>query len=333
MRLTPLFTAALVYAFGGAPLAPDESVIFYPTVAPEFFARVVETEHDSVTRNWFLDGLADSLDLEDMTRSESELFRERGMLFLADGESGKELHVVDGEENYALDKSGSGGYLRSVLRVKGKPEPGWQEVSTVSGERRFLNYVLHLAPEGVSVVSDIDDTIKETNVLNFKEMLRNTFLRPFRAVEGMPELYQAWEKAGARFHYVSGGPWQLWPVLEQFFDKVEFPRGSAHLRIMRLAPGNVTDLFKSPELHKLTAIRKLLEDFPKRTFVLVGDSGERDPEVYAKILEDFPAQIRVVYIRDVTGEARSAPRYKELFGDNPKMIVFKSGGELPRKIK
>lgn len=82
---------------------------------------------------------------------------------------------------------------------------------------------------------------------------------------------------------------------------------------------------------KLQKIRVFMTRFPKRHVVLVGDSGEKDPEVYAKMLSEFPDRVDAVFIRNVTGEDRSADRYLKLFPDEAtvKLCVFQNPKELP----
>ncbi|KAF9018529.1 hypothetical protein BGZ52_004207 [Haplosporangium bisporale] len=135
-----------------------------------------------------------------------------------------------------------------------------------------------IEPEGISVISDIDDTIKETNVTaGARTILRNTFLKEMREVEGMSQTYQQWWKQGAAVHYVSNSPWQLIPSLLDFFHTHMFPPGSAHLR---LHDSVLKTYFMSPPgENKRRCIREILSDFPDRKFILVGDSGEIDMEI------------------------------------------------------
>ena len=73
----------------------------------------------------------------------------------------------------------------------------------------FKCTIYALAKEGVSVISDIDDTIKITQVLNKGSLLKHTFYNGFKPVEGMNEIYQIWGAQKCQFHYVSASPWQL----------------------------------------------------------------------------------------------------------------------------
>ncbi|KAF9198644.1 hypothetical protein BGZ49_000469 [Haplosporangium sp. Z 27] len=154
-------------------------------------------------------------------------------------------------------------------------------------------------PEGISVISDIDDTIKETNVTAGKRIiLRNTFLREMQEVEGMANVYRKWWNQGAAVHYVSNSPWQLIPTLLDFFHTHMFPPGSAHLKVY---DSNVLKTyFTAPGENKRRSIREILADFPDRKFILVGDSGEIDLEIYTEIAIENPTQIFRIFIRDIT---------------------------------
>ena len=101
-------------------------------------------------------------------------------------------------------------------------------------DRRFEGQVQLLGRTGISIVSDIDDTIKISEVPVRKELLANTFLRDFKAVPGMSEAYRQWVAAGASLHYVSASPWQLYSALSEFMEQQKFPKGSFHLRLFRL---------------------------------------------------------------------------------------------------
>ena len=181
------------------------------------------------------------------------------------------------------------------------------------GRIRFLE------PEGLSVVSDIDDTIKITHVPAGKRtVLRNTFLKPFRAAEGMRERYlkfaaDAGASSDTSFHYVSGSPWQLYAPLRRFlFEQEQFPAGTVHMKNLRknlLDRGALRDIMAfavGGDLatldQKVRQITNLMIHLPRRKFILVGDSGEKDPEVYRAIQKLFPDQVLQVYIRDVLGE-------------------------------
>jgi phosphatidate phosphatase APP1 len=91
--------------------------------------------------------------------------------------------------------------------------------------RVFEAAVLCIPRVGISVISDIDDTIKLTHVHNTRLMLRSTFLEEWTPVPGMPDVYREWASHGATFHYVSSSPWQLQQQLETLLVKAGFPPG------------------------------------------------------------------------------------------------------------
>jgi hypothetical protein len=148
-------------------------------------------------------------------------------------------------------------------------------------------------------------------------------LLPFREVEGMAGLYRQWARRGATFHFVSASPWQLYEPLADFARQAGFPHSTYHLRRIRLKDRSVLSLLADPLTAKLQVIEPLMETYPQRRFILVGDSGERDPEVYAKIAEERPEQVLRIYIRDVTGQAADTPRYQATFGKLPENERFR----------
>jgi phosphatidate phosphatase APP1 len=187
-------------------------------------------------------------------------------------------------------------------------------------KREVAGYIQVLAERGVSVISDIDDTIKISQVAHRRQLLHNTFLHPFVAVPGMAELYQSWAAQGAAFHYVSSSPWQLFRPLSELFEGSNFPKGSFHLRSIRFGDPSVMRLFVSRKRNKYHVIRTIFRLFPKRRFVLVGDSGEKDPEIYGTIARKFPNQIERIIIRRVVGRRWTRKRVAKAFRNIPREL-------------
>ena len=187
---------------------------------------------------------------------------------------------------------------------------------TTDGHGSGDGAIRFLEPDGWSLVSDIDDTVKVTHVpAGKKTVLRNVFLKEFRAAEGMRERYAqlvtgAGENADMSFHYVSGSPWQLYHSLSEFLiEKERFPAGTFHMKNLRknlFEPGAL-DSIRAFALggdlatldQKIRQITNLLIHLPRRKFILVGDSGEKDPEVYRAMRRMFPDQVQRIIIRDV----------------------------------
>lgn len=181
--------------------------------------------------------------------------------------------------------------------------------------------VAHLVErEGLSVISDIDDTVKVTEVFQGpKAVLRNTLLKLFRPVPGMPELFKRWAgEHGASFHFVSKSPPELHKPLAQFLHNEGFPVNSLHLcPLLGFDRANF----------KMREVEALLAQFPNRRFVLVGDAGEHDAEVYAGVLRRHPNQIVKALIREVPGRRELAQEaFKGL--DTDKWQVFADPNEV-----
>ncbi|KAF9306098.1 hypothetical protein BGZ74_007566, partial [Mortierella antarctica] len=229
-----------------------------------------------------------------------------------------------------------GGHFDGTLRVS-LDEVDINRQEEGGGHRRFLKlHAYHpdmtehchgivnlIDPEGISIISDIDDTIKETNVVaGTRIILRNTFLKDMRDVPGMASVYNRWWKRGAAVHYVSNSPWQLIPSLLDFFHTHKFPPGSAHLR---LHEGVLKTYYMTPGEHKRRCIKEIMTDFPDRKFILVGDSGEIDMEIYTEIALAHPSQVFKIFIRDI-----STARLKEEATKAPAPRVTSFTSMLPK---
>ncbi|TIC87587.1 DUF2183 domain-containing protein [Nocardioides sp. GY 10113] len=206
-----------------------------------------------------------------------------------------EVEVISDEE----------GYFRAELAVDGLPVP-WAEGSVeLAAPYRGLAPG-HATPIRVrvtgpdarfGVISDIDDTILETGVQRAGRMLRTTLTgsaltrTPF---PGAAELYR--DLAGPRgdgnpFFYISSSPWNLHAFLVAFLEHRGFPLGPLLLRdLIGTAAGRA---------RKRDRIDEVLALHPELPFVLIGDSGEKDPVIYAETVRRHPGRIRAVYIREV----------------------------------
>ena len=155
-------------------------------------------------------------------------------------------------------------------------------------------------PVGVNVISDIDDTIKHTAMTSgARESFRNAFIRELEdlKIDGVREWYNRMAKMGVYFHYVSNTPWQLYPMVARFLVTAGLPAGSVHLK---LYSGVLQGIFEPVAERKKSTMDRLARDFPERKFILIGDSGEADLEVYTDFVIENPGRVLGVFIRDVT---------------------------------
>ncbi|KAH7100002.1 hypothetical protein BKA62DRAFT_707946 [Auriculariales sp. MPI-PUGE-AT-0066] len=137
--------------------------------------------------------------------------------------------------------------------------------------------------DGFGVISDVDDTIKISNVLNKLELIKNTFIEEPKAVAGMPELYASLKTSlnDPLFSYISGSPFQL--------DKL--------------------NTYK----HKVATIDRLVNLYPQKKFLMIGDSTEQDPEVYAEAFKRHATSVQCIWIRLVDGADNSKERFAKTF--------------------
>ena len=195
-------------------------------------------------------------------------------------------------------------YLSPSLPLPDAASPAGESATLPCRNPSSLGRLHCISAEGLSVISDIDDTVKLTNVGDRRELLANTFLRQFRPVPGMVDLYKEWHAAGTAFHYVSASPWQLAGCLAGFFEDSGLPAGSMHLSLFRLKDTTPLGRLPSKKRSKRRSIERILTDFPGRRFVLIGDSGEKDPEIYTAVARRFPQQVAAIAIREVAGKPR-----------------------------
>jgi phosphatidate phosphatase APP1 len=186
------------------------------------------------------------------------------------------------------------GWTPVDLELTGCPLPGWAPLASRA------EVLIPGARAALGIVSDIDDTVLQTHVTQRLRMLwltvsRNAHTRlPF---PGTSELYRALAAgptgAGRNpVFYVSKSPWNLYDFLVQFLDKHGLPRGPLLLRDMGLS-------VEAPMDFKSACISELFAMYPRLPFVLIGDSGERDPDIYVETAARHPGRVRAIYIRDV----------------------------------
>ena len=212
--------------------------------------------------------------------------------------------VLDGVSARAT--SDMDGYFTLRFHPTAPLPGGWHE-ATVSiagreGASRARVQVVEKARFGI--ISDLDDTVIQSDVTSIPRMLGTVLTGNARTrtpFPGVGALYRALtkdERERNPIFYVSSSPWNFFDLLWQFLDYRRIPLGPMFLRNWG------TDLLKGHGLYKQGVIEQLMTRFPQLSFVLVGDSGEKDPEIYAEVVRRYPGRVLAVYIRDVTAAAR-----------------------------
>ncbi|HEY5604283.1 MAG TPA: phosphatase domain-containing protein [Gammaproteobacteria bacterium] len=326
-------------------LKSDETVILFPTNVffdakqnrwvAHIHGWVFEPEQDSALRNSLIGSVRAFLDIDQSSHA-YPLFTARTRMFLVDNEGDKDIALQVRGQNIQAHKTGDNGHfeLLTPLAIETSGCTKWLNVKVITpqdDQRDFSGRIQCVAEQGISVISDIDDTIKQSNVLDKKELMKNTFVRDFKAVHGMAELYRAWSAQGYAFHYVSSSPWQLYPALNAFLLDADYPAGSMHLKLVRLKDTSFFNLFDTPEAGKFPEITALLTQYPQRKFILVGDAGEKDPEIYARIAKDNPDRILKILIRRLPGQSGDlTPRFAGLAAS--KWQVFEQAEQVLNAI-
>ena len=223
--------------------------------------------------------------------------------FLTDELSGVPLRVTVAGATVDTVTDAEGYFLARLRPDPDKLTRPWTSGTVeLSGEYRGLPGP-HTTPLEVRVpepaarfgiLSDIDDTILETGVQRVGRMIRQTFTgsaltrTPF---PGAPDLYRDLAAMVNPVFYVSSSPWNLHAFLIAFLRHRGFPLGSVLLR----------DLLgtRAGREQKDGRLREVLDLHPQLPFVLIGDSAEKDPEIYADIVRAYPGRILAVYIREV----------------------------------
>lgn len=211
-----------------------------------------------------------------------------------------------------LTRSDRGGYFAFDIKAPPDLRAGWVDVDLalpdapggpVSASARVL---LPDAGARFGVISDIDDTVLWTNVtnkLNMALMLARSNPYTRKPFKGVAAFYRALhDGAGSAataanpLFYVSSSPWHLFGPLVEFLRLQGLPLGPLMLREL-----GIRQLLKMTQHanHKLGKIEQILAAYPALPFVLIGDSGEQDPEIYAEVVRRYPGKIKVIYIRNV----------------------------------
>ncbi len=158
-----------------------------------------------------------------------------------------------------------------------------------------------------AVISDIDDTIMISHATQTLKKLRLMLLKnaitrkPF---PGISAFYQALHrgvsgKAQNPFFYVSSSEWNLYDLLDDFMEENHLPRGVFLLQDLNHSIFHFWKSGGGSHEHKLIKIKRILKTYKNLPFVLVGDSGQRDPEIYKNVVDQFPGRVKAVYIRHI----------------------------------
>lgn len=214
----------------------------------------------------------------------------------------------------------------SIYRTKTDRRGFFQFVINTPQVKKTLEYIVDIEDESrinhkgrlvvhdpdLVVISDVDDTVLVSYATKkwrklYLLLTKNVQSRkPFR---GINELYRNISNGrSSTYFYVSSSEWNLYDFLKEFMAHHHLPAGVFLLQDIK---SGILDLLKSgggTHEHKTEKVALLLEVFEKSNFILIGDSGQKDPEIYLDIVKQYSSRIEQVYIRDVRKSRRTKIR-------------------------
>jgi len=228
------------------------------------------------------------------------------------------------------------GYVQTLL--EGVPLPPGRHVVTLTPVRPAgapAHGTVHVPDPtaDLAVVSDVDDTIVDSGIAHGLLAILRTMLLQEQSTRvpltGAPELYRALAGSPAGtgdrpFFYLSTSPWNLVGFLQGFLQRHGFPDGP--LLLTDWGPGADGLLRVTTRTHKLVALRRLAQDLPQARFLLIGDSGQLDPAIYAEFSREHPGRVAAIYIRRAraagpTADERTAAAVRLLDGTGVPLVL------------
>ncbi len=263
---------------------------------------------------WIKGRVLDEVDFREQGQSDSSWHNLVALYRRLESDEVAGARVVARFQGQVLEtRTDRGGYFAFEI-VPGSPlSGGWHEVelelpdsATRDGQtvRAVAQASVPAATARFGIISDIDDTVLWTNVtnkLNMALMLARSNAHTRKPFKGVAAFYRALSAgAGGQdenpMFYVSSSPWHLFGPLVDFLRLQGIPLGPLLLREL-----SVSQILKPTNhgSHKLDKIEQILSYYPDMQFVLIGDSGEQDPEIYTEVVRRHPKAVRMIYIRNV----------------------------------
>lgn len=221
--------------------------------------------------------------------------------FLTASVAGACVEVMVGRTVHSL-VADRGGIVDQVLTAD--LPPGWHEVRLRTQDGATSTAPIQVVGPSVhhGIVADIDDTVMVTRLPRPLVAAWNSFVRHENAREPVPGMAALFarlrsDEPNMPVLYLSTGAWNAAPAIGRFLRRHRFPAGT--LLLTDWGPTN-TGWFRSGRRHKVTELHRLFTDFPDIRWVLVGDDGQHDPEIYAGAATHFPGRVRAILIRQLT---------------------------------
>jgi phosphatidate phosphatase APP1 len=238
----------------------------------------------------------------------SSLYRTTRMLFTSGEEGVVSWRVGALEWSVRVDDHG---YWELASNVPLGLAPGWHEIEAVPSASSPAGVLVPDPRNTLGIISDIDDTILVSEVLSKRRLLSNSLTVPAEQRAAVPGIATLYHQLAAKnpapestpIFYVSGSPRQLTDNLRRFLTAGGFPRGVLQLKEISTERG---DSLNDTPAFKHARIEAIFAAFPGVKFMLIGDDGEQDPEIFSAVAEKFPERVEGIWIRRVHTDAQRA---------------------------
>ena len=258
------------------------------------------------------------------------------------------LEITYRNKTYTTTTDDEGFYQLEIPANNPEDQPFWDhyQVKIIDSPLKLKEEVKAtgeiMLPDSKSnfgVISDVDDTILESNITNTWQKITTLAFKHVGsrvAFPGVAALYRGLvrhseDKYENPLWFVSGSSWNLYDLLDRFCSEKEIPKAPFLLREMSIEAKKF--IKKDSITYKLSHLRPLMKFTDPIKFILIGDSGQKDPEIYQQLAEEFPGRIKAIYIRDVTPDKRDAQVNKiaeELKKENIDMILAEDSLEAAK---
>lgn len=291
--------AFVLAAAASASLADEDALVLYPAFAPAGGALVVQGR------------LIERRDAPAPAAGDSwwtNLRRNLGMLINDEREGSKvAVRLEDGDAWEAA--TDAEGYFEVAPPGAAAAAPGWHRVLARSGEASAEGAALFVpAGNTLGVIADLDDTLLVSDVGDKRKLLAHSLLKnPLQraAVPGAAALLRAVAATNpvadaTPLVYLSASPRQLSTAIQRFLDHNGFPSGI--LITKRVTNDATSEPLTDQTAYKTAHIEDIFARLPQVRFVLIGDDGERDPEIYRDVQHRHPDRVQAVWIRRVSAD-------------------------------
>jgi phosphatidate phosphatase APP1 len=235
-----------------------------------------------------------------------QTFRTLLKLYRTHPYANQQIKLVFSHENLTVTTNRHGAFYQQTKVIS--QDAVLQKVLLASGEEvRMVDGLylknINLISGDTVVVSDIDDTLVDSyiyrRVLKFRTLMFTT-MEKRKAVTTMQDLLKRFTAKGAVPIYLSNSEQNLYPLIYRFLLHNHFPPGPIFLRQMRKLLHVMMNIkFPPRNIHKITTLEEVINMFPEKRFILMGDNTQHDLSIYLSVAEKFPKSIRYIIIRKV----------------------------------